>query len=82
MITNELDRLIQMANHIAAHNDFHGDTTQAAAATASHLRKFWARAMKESIIRYVAEDGTALSPAARLAIQQLDNPQPHTPETR
>ena len=74
MSENELTRLIQMANHIAAHNDFHGDTTQSAATTASHIRKFWARSMKETIIAYVEENGSELSSAARLAVQQLDKP--------
>jgi len=74
MSENELNRLIQMANHIAAHNDFHGDTTQSAATTATHIRKFWARSMKEKIIAYVEQDGGELIPAARLAVQQLDPP--------
>lgn len=74
MSTHELNRLIQMANHIAAHNDFHGDIAQSATSTAAHLRKFWARSMKEAIIAYAENDGSELSSAARLAVQQLDKP--------
>jgi len=74
MSETELSRLIHMANHIAANNDFQSNTTESAATTASHIRKFWARSMKQQIIDYVAQDGSELCPAARLAVQQLDAP--------
>lgn len=67
----ELEHLIQMANQIVANNSFHDDIEQTAATTAGHLQKFWARSMKKQIIDYAAQDGSDLSPAAKLAVQQL-----------
>jgi len=71
MSQNELEHLIQMTNQIVANNSYFGNEEQTATVTASHLKKFWARSMKQQIIDYAQNDGEQLSPAARMAVEQL-----------
>jgi formate dehydrogenase subunit delta len=60
-----VERLVMMANQIAA-NLAHEDDP--AAATANHIRLFWDPRMKAII---AAHDGQGLSPVALAAIRQL-----------
>ncbi|KXS38375.1 formate dehydrogenase subunit delta [Modicisalibacter tunisiensis] len=65
----QLQHLIKMVNQIAA-NQPSGDNG-AEERVAMHLQKFWARGMKQQIIDYADQDGTALSPLARQAVARL-----------
>ena len=38
---------------------------------ATHIKKFWARSMKQQIINYAESDGLELSPVSRLAVKRL-----------
>jgi len=67
----QLQNLIKMVNQISANNLHHGDEHQAATVVAGHLKKFWARSMKEQLVAYAAEDGEQLSPVSRLAVGQM-----------
>ncbi len=71
MSNSQLNQLIHMANQIAANNTHHDDDAEAAQMVASHLKRFWARAMKQQIISYADSDGSALSPVARQAVAEL-----------
>lgn len=72
MSRQQLDSLIHMANQIADNNRHHGGDDAAADKVATHLRKFWARSMKRQIVDYATQDGSQLTPIARLAVQRLD----------
>lgn len=68
----QLRSSIRMLNQIAANQRHFEDEDQAAAAVAAHLKKFWARSMKQQIIGFVAEGGGAeLSAVALNAIEKL-----------
>ncbi|MEP7222203.1 MAG: formate dehydrogenase subunit delta [Novosphingobium sp.] len=60
--------LILMANQIARNFAVQGDEA-AAAATADHIRQFWAPRMKAAI---TANGDANLSPIAAAAVRQLD----------
>lgn len=72
MSRTQLQGLIEMANQIAA-NIKPGcpDDESAADKVANHLRKFWARSMKQQIAEYAQQDGSELSAVTRLAVQRL-----------
>lgn len=61
----DTERLIQMANQIAANMAYEKD---APAAIAEHIRLFWSPSMKQAIFDY---RGEALLPAACEAVMQL-----------
>lgn len=71
MVNPQLASLIKMVNEIALNNGHAGDEQQAAAVVAAHIRRFWARPMKQQICDYQAGDGELLSPVARLAVMEL-----------
>ena len=66
-----IERLVAMANYIAAFFASDPDPDAAAEQVANHLRKFWAPRMREAIRRCVQEGGTGLSPLARRGVQRL-----------
>lgn len=68
----QLQSSIRMINQIAANQKHFDDTEQAAAAVAAHLRKFWARSMKQEIMAFAEKDeGRALSTVAHRALELL-----------
>jgi formate dehydrogenase subunit delta len=71
MSHTQLDSLIHMANQIADNNSHYGTEAEAAERVAAHIRKFWARSMKQQIIDYLQNDGSQLRPLARIAIAQM-----------
>ena len=74
MTHNQLDTLIKMVNQIAANNG-HYTPEEAADHIASHLRRFWARSMKKMIVDYLEQDGSELSPVAKMAIERINTPE-------
>ncbi|GGY77107.1 formate dehydrogenase subunit delta [Marinobacter zhanjiangensis] len=75
MSDQQLRNLIRMINQISINNLHQGDENQAAEVVATHVKKFWARSMKQQIIDYAESDGTELSTVSRLAVKQLAVPQ-------
>ncbi|WP_299178818.1 formate dehydrogenase subunit delta [uncultured Neptuniibacter sp.] len=71
MGNHQLTSLIKMANQIAANNTHIGNETEEATMVANHLRKFWARSMKQQITDYLIEGGEELSPIAKKAVAEL-----------
>ena len=70
MSHSQLDQLIIMANQIADNN--HLDTeAESIEFIATHIKKFWARSMKEELIAYAKEDGDKLNSLATPAIMSL-----------
>ena len=66
-----IERLITMANEIAAF--FAGAETESEApkAAAYHLERFWTPAMRRELIAYLRRDGSQLSPVAAQAATRL-----------
>jgi formate dehydrogenase subunit delta len=63
-----LDRLIHMANQIAANLETDSDPV---AATANHIKLYWDPRMKQMIGAYVATGGAGLSVTAARALQAI-----------
>lgn len=64
-------RLVAMANDIAAFFAAEPDPAAAAEQVATHLKKFWEPRMREEIRRHAREGGAGLSPIALRGVKQL-----------
>lgn len=66
-----IERLVTMANDIAAF--FHGATNhdEAVRSVATHLRNYWDPRMRKQIIEHCQSGGTGLSDLARDAVRLL-----------
>lgn len=71
MSGTELEHLITMINQIADNIVLNSNEDDLAPKVADHVRKFWARPMKEQIIRYAAEEGEQLHPVALAAVELI-----------
>ncbi|WP_421858969.1 formate dehydrogenase subunit delta [Marinobacter salarius] len=71
MSDQQLRNLIKMINQISDNNLHHGDESEAAEVVATHIRKFWARSMKQQINDYATSDGAELNAVSRLAVKRL-----------
>jgi formate dehydrogenase subunit delta len=65
------DKLVRMANQIAANFEYEPDTEAAAEKVADHLRRFWDPMMRAEIIDYLQTDGAELSEIAQRAVSKL-----------
>lgn len=70
-----IDRLVMMANQIAAFHR-HKPQDQAAAAIAEHLRKYWEPRMRSALAAHLAQGGSGLDPLALAAAGLLAAAQP------
>ncbi|WP_293264968.1 formate dehydrogenase subunit delta [Neptunomonas sp.] len=70
MSHSQLDQLIIMANQIADNNHLDTDA-ESIEFIATHIKKFWARSMKEELIAYAQEGGDKLNVLATQAIMVL-----------
>ena len=66
-----VQRLVAMANDIAAFFAAEPDPASAADQVANHLKKFWEPRMREAIRRHVREGGTGLSALALQGVKRL-----------
>ena len=64
-------RLVAMANDIAAFFNAEADKEAAAEQVANHLRKFWDPRMREAIRRVAQEGGVGLSALALSGVRRL-----------
>ncbi len=71
-MNDEKASLIKMVNQISINNLYHGNDEAAAEQVATHLKKFWARRMKQQIIAYAQADGSELNSVSRLAVARLE----------
>lgn len=67
---DQLHHLIRMANQIGANAPTLNDE-DAVDFVVQHLRKFWARSMKQQIAEYASAGGEDLSPIALAAVRKL-----------
>jgi formate dehydrogenase subunit delta len=66
-----VEKLIRMANQIAANFDFGPDKAKAVDGVVDHLRRFWTPGMKAEIIAYQKSGGTQLNEIAAQAVARL-----------
>lgn len=64
------DRLVRMANQIAAAFAAQAES-DAAAATAEHIRLYWEPRMRAALLAHLDAGGGGLTPAARAAAGRL-----------
>jgi formate dehydrogenase subunit delta len=68
----DIQRLVTMANEIAAFFDAADDAGNPAQSVASHLRRFWDPRMRRQILEHVANGGgEGLVPSARRGVELL-----------
>jgi formate dehydrogenase subunit delta len=67
----DVERLVAMANDIAAFFDADADKAAAAEGVRFHITRFWEPRMRREIIAHLAQGGAGLSATARAAIEKL-----------
>lgn len=67
----DVDKLVRMANQIAANSDYGPDKDKLAAAVADHLTRFWTPPMRAAIIEGHRRKILDLSPLAARAVEKL-----------
>jgi formate dehydrogenase subunit delta len=70
----DTEKLVKMANQIAANSDYGPDKDKVAAVVADHLTRFWAPAMRVAIIEGHRKNLLDLSPVAARAVERLVMP--------
>lgn len=67
----DIERLVAMANDIAAFFDGEPDKALAAEGVRFHMSRYWEARMRRAIIEHVQKGGAGLSPTARSGIEKL-----------
>jgi formate dehydrogenase subunit delta len=67
----DIERLVAMANDIAAFFDAEPDNAVAVEGVRFHISRFWEARMRREIIAHVKKGGAGLTPTARSAIEKL-----------
>ena len=67
----DIERLVAMANDIAAFFDAESDKAVAAEGVRFHLSRFWEPRMRRAIIEHVRKGGAGLTPTARSGVEKL-----------
>jgi len=70
----DIERLVAMANDIAAFFDAEPDKAVAAEGVRFHISRFWEPRMRRAIIEHEKKGGTGLTPTARTAVTLLTPP--------
>ena len=70
----DVERLVAMANDIAAFFDGDADKAAAAEGVRSHIARYWEKRMRREIIAHVEAGGAGLVPTAASAIRLLKPP--------
>jgi formate dehydrogenase subunit delta len=66
-----VEKLVKMANQIAANSDYGSDKAKIASVVADHLTRFWTPAMRSAIVDGHASNRLDLSPVAARAVELL-----------
>lgn len=72
-MSNPQQRLIDMANQIATNLALQGSEEEAVEKIANHIKRFWARPMKQQIVEYSQQEDNDLMPLTQKAVKQLTN---------
>ncbi|MFL1453086.1 formate dehydrogenase subunit delta [Marinobacter sp. GN3S48] len=70
-MSSNTEHLVKMANQIAENAPSKDSPEATAEAVASHLRKFWAKPMKQTIKQYAESSGEGLCELAMDAVRRL-----------
>lgn len=70
-MSNSTERLVAMANDIAAYFSSDPDHAAAVAGVANHLRRFWEPRMRQKIAAHLAAGGAGLSDLAREGVAKI-----------
>lgn len=70
-MSSQIDTLVKMINQIADNAPRQETPEATAEAVASHLKKFWAKPMKEEMRAYVKAGGVGLNEVAVEAVRRL-----------
>jgi formate dehydrogenase subunit delta len=70
----DIERLVAMANDIAAFFDAEPDKAAAAEGVRFHMSRFWEARMRRAIIAHVQGGGAGLTPTAIAAVRKLTAP--------
>ncbi|BFM17169.1 hypothetical protein R50073_33520 [Maricurvus nonylphenolicus] len=72
-MSNPEQRLIDMANQIATNLALQGSEEEAVEKIANHIKRFWARPMKQQIVEYSQQENNELMPLTQKAVEHLTN---------
>jgi hypothetical protein len=67
----DVEKLVRMANQIAANLDYGADKEKVAAATADHLKRFWNSTMRAAVVEGHDKELLDLTPIAARAVDIL-----------
>ena len=67
----QAEKLVRMANQIAANFDSCSDKKNAVASVVDHLQRFWTPSMLEELVDYHDQGDITLSVVAKQAVAQL-----------
>ena len=70
-MTVSADKLIRMAEQISANLDYSDGSDVVAARVAEHINRFWDPRMRSTLREYALSHTDGLSPAVRMAAEQL-----------
>jgi formate dehydrogenase subunit delta len=70
----DVEKLVRMANQIAANLDYGSDKDKVVAAVADHLTRFWTPSMRALVIEGHRKKLIDLSPIAARAVEKLAFP--------
>ena len=70
----DIEKLVRMANQIAANSDYGPDKDKLAATVADHLTRFWTPEMRAAVIEGHRRKILDLSPTAARAVEKLVPP--------
>lgn len=70
-MSSNSEHLVKMINQIAENAPKKDSPEATAEAVAAHVRKFWAKPMKQSIKRHAESGGEGLNALAMNAVKQL-----------
>jgi formate dehydrogenase subunit delta len=71
----DVEKLVRMANQIAANLDYGQDRAKIVTSVADHLTRFWTPAMRAAIIEGHRQKLLDLSPVAASAVERLVVPE-------
>jgi formate dehydrogenase subunit delta len=67
----DVNKLVRMANQIAANFEGGSDEAQASANVADHIQRFWTPSMRKQIVAHWRQGAADLSPRAAQAIAAI-----------
>jgi formate dehydrogenase subunit delta len=70
----DVEKLVRMANQIAANFDYGTDKEKVAAGVADHLTRFWTPSMRAAVIEGHKNKTLDLTPLAARAVEMLKPP--------